>query len=124
MTDGPFPNMPTPDPELEVVVLDDPDELVVIEVGRPELEGATVIAVDDLPPVEGGGSSGPLSYTHEQVAPSETWLILHPLPFDPSGIEVEGTDGQRLYPQRITRPALGRVRLDFPRPVSGRARLS
>jgi len=107
--------------DIEVVEIGTGHELVLAyEPGDP-LEGAEIVSVSSTaPPSTGGGQS----YTYTQDTPSSVWLILHPLPFTPSGIRVNGPDGARLYPRRESYPATGRVRLDFTRPVAGTAYLS
>jgi len=65
----------------------------------------------------------PAAYTHTQVTPSTVWIIAHPLPFEPAGIEVVDHVGTQHYPL-VTYPDASTVRLAFRRNVYGTARLS
>jgi hypothetical protein len=73
--------------------------------------------------ISGEGPPTVLSYRHEQVAPATVWLITHPLPFEPAGVEVFDHLGARHFPP-MSYPAVGQVRLDFNTPIRGTARLS
>lgn len=107
--------------DIEVVELvTEQPVLLVYEPGDP-LAGAEIVSVSTVPPPSSGGGQ---SHTYTQATPASVWLIVHPLPFTPSGIRVTGPDGGRLYPRRESYPASGRVRLDFTRPVAGTAYLS
>jgi hypothetical protein len=65
----------------------------------------------------------PAAYTHTQVTPATVWIISHPLPFEPAGIEVVDHAGTQHYPQ-VTYPDASTVRLAFRRTIYGTARLS
>lgn len=123
----------------------------LVEVTEPVLVGADVlgVALDDLVDVDASRDlppgrpllltrdvagvyvlreqeeTGGRAHTHVQAVPSTIWPIMHELPFLPAGLVVTSPDGsRRLYPQRVSYPAPGRVRLDFTRPVPGIAYLS
>lgn len=107
--------------DIEVVEIGSGNEVVLAYEPNDPLKDAEIISVStsSLP----GEASGE-SYTYHQNLDSAVWLIVHPLPFTPSGIRIVNSNGARMYPTRESYPATGRVRLDFTRPVSGTAYLS
>ena len=106
---------------VEVVEIGSGDQVVLAFEPDDPLQGAEIISVSSQSlPGEFAGES----FTYNQTTQSNIWLIVHPLPFTPSGIRVVNSAGARMYPTRESYPATGRVRLDFTRPVSGTAYLS
>lgn len=94
--------------------------------GVATLDANGKLTASQRPPSSGTGEpgepSGPLSYRHEQNAPSTIWLISHGLAFTPSGIEVFDHLGSRHHPAITFLD--GGVRLQFDADVRGVAYLS
>lgn len=74
------------------------------------------------------GPSGPQglsggSYTHTQFTASNTWIIVHPLGYQPAGVRVLDSAGTEVE-GIVSYPAPDQVRIDFAVPFGGTAYLS
>ena len=86
--------------------------------------GGTVMAGPPGPQ----GPSGPQglsggSYTHTQFTASNTWIIVHPLGYQPAGVRVLDSAGTEVE-GIVSYPAPDQVRIDFAVPFGGTAYLS
>lgn len=79
---------------------------------------------DDPSLGSGGGSTGPLAYTHDQDTPTTTMTIPHNMGFDPAGVECFHSDGSKHYPRIYYVVPRLQIRLDFHRNFRGLVRLS
>ena len=106
-------------------VPDPPADLGPLTARVDVLEGSDATQNNRLTALElGGGTSIPsLAYRHEQALSSSVWVIVHGLPFRPSGIGVVDHLGNPHYPV-ITWPDDTTVQLAFGYDVRGVARLS
>lgn len=64
-----------------------------------------------------------LAHHHDQTVPVDRWLIAHGLPFTPSGMQIVGDQGQRIFPRDVVHTP-GQTRIEFAYPVAGTADLS
>lgn len=67
--------------------------------------------------------NGILNYTHEQITPSATWIIPHPLGYRPAGIRVFDSGGTE-WEGVVSYPDVNTVRIDFDYAFGGTAELS
>lgn len=109
----------TLDEEIHVTTIEEPVTLNVYEQGMAGPKGDTGATGSQGAP---GSVGGDLAYTHNQIVPSATWVIDHPLAKFPSVgvIDSAGTvvEGDVFY------ESINRVIVNFDAPFGGKAYLN